>query len=511
MATVSRHGSRLEGPEQCSLLSRFTDLSTELLLLIFESLPPSALLAVSGASRRLHYLALPIYLSRYKISSADLETGQLTLEDDAMRALPGLQTLIPLTSLDHLSCKFSGGDPHFSWEVCHLIRFIVKLDNITAVTLDLGNIDSRWIDGLALINSEAWKIKFMHLLAKIVEKGCSHLVVTHGHFLPIDLLENLLNARKLKGAFRGSVSSIAAFLNPSSPSLEKQLQIPPLNQLQVLSIHSSLFLIDPFYEWFIQIMSISSIHTLSLRLSGIPQDTWSATLSCINIQSLSHFSAESLDIRFVDLMSFLSRHSSIETLDLHPNFVYGGSRKLGRRTKRPHLPKFRSLSGSPENVRDLLDAVQSPPPHLHTIGLSLPTQQSVFRAMDFGKLDGKISAAIQGVMPTELSLKFLVPYFVDDHSRGSGARVARERTSPRFPSVQTLKFTSDGHFAFAKWIIPALPQWLATFPSLQHVIFAGDCAPSDANDRVAIVQSISRTCPGVTSVVMGEEEYPVSW
>ncbi|KAF9460759.1 hypothetical protein BDZ94DRAFT_885655 [Collybia nuda] len=485
------------------------NLSTELLLLIFESLPAPALLSVSRASRQLHYLALPVYFSRYNISNIDLERGRLALEGDTMRALPGLQTSISLTSLDHLSCKFSGGNSYFTWEVHHLCCLISKVERVRAVTLDLGNIDSRWIDGLTLINDKAWKERFICLLAGVVNKGCSHLVVTHGHFIPVDSPELLVNARKPRGSFRESVSSVTAFLKPPSSTLRKLLEAPYLNQLENISIHSSLFFINPFHEWFIQIISTSPIHTLSLRLSGIPHKTWSSTLSRINIQSLSYFSAESVDIRFVDLQKFLSRHPSIETLDLHPNFVYAGPRNLGRRAKRPHLPEFHSLSGSPENVRDLLDTLRPPLPHLRTIKLSLPTQQSVFRAVDFLKLENKISEVIQGVMPTELSLRFLVPYFVDDQSRGVKAGSSYERVFPLFPSVQILKFVSDGHFAFVKWIIPKLPQWLATFPSLRHVMFSGDCTPSDSSGRTALVQSIGFACTTVTLIVMDKEHHPV--
>lgn len=478
-------------------LSLLTDLSTELLLLIFEYLPPSALLAVSKSSQRFHYLALPVYLAYYKIPAASLETGNLTLDDRAMEALPGLQCSLSLTSLKHLSCKFSGLAPDFARQVRHLIHLILKLDSVQAVTLDLGNIDSRWIDGLLLITSDDWKANFLQLLTKIIEKGSLNLVLANGHFL--------VNSQKPKGLFRESVSSIATFLKPSPTSSQDSPHLPPL-QLQKFSIHSSLFFIEPFYDWFIEKLAMCSIHTLSLRLSGIPQDTWSATLSSITIPSLSHFSAESVDIRFADLMKFLARHPSIETLDLHPNFVYSGPRKLGRPMKWPHPPKFRSLSGCPENVRDLLHTLKSPMPPLHTIGLSLPTQQSTFRAMDFGKLGGKISAAIQGVVPTELHLKFLVPHSVDSHSR---TQIIREKASPRFPSVRTLKLSSDGHFAFTKWILPGLPQWLETFSALQQIIIAGDCAPLDAPSRAVLVQSISFSCPGVTSVVIGEEDYLV--
>jgi hypothetical protein len=498
----------LQEPEQHSLL--LTALSTELLLLIFESLLPPALLAVSKTSQRLHYLALPVYLSRYGIDDADLRSRHLVLENEAVCALPGLQTLITLTSLDSLSCKFGGGDPHFAWEVHHLISFVLKLEGVKAVTLHLGNIDSRWVDGLAVLNSEGWKADFVNLLTRILEKGCTQLVVTHGHFLRIDVPEPSLHLRTRGGSIRDSVSSIATFLIASPPraTLVTQHNAPP--RLQIFSIHSDLFFIDPFYEWFMQIMATSPIHTLSLRISGIPRETWSATLSSIAIPSLSNFLVETIDITFMDLLKFLSRHPSIQRLDLHPNFTYPGSRKLGRRTKRPQLPQLRCLSGSPGNVRDLLDVLRSPLPQLHSVELFLPIQQSVFRAVDFARLGGKIAAAIQGVMPKELSLKFLVPYFVDDHSRDN-ARIATNRVSPPLNSVQTLILSSDGHFAFIKWIMPGLPEWLSSFPALQRVSFASDCAPLDSPSRVALAQLVSHACLSITSVSMGEEELLIMW
>lgn len=481
--------------------SSLRSLSTELLLLIFEHLSLPALLALSKTSRSFHYLALPIYLSRHGIMNP--EPRALVLENRAVRALPGLEAALFITSLDYFSYKFvlrwEGEGSDFVRSVQQLHRFVYKLTEVKSVALDLGNIDSRWLDGLAIVNSAKWQPDFLRLLDTILDRKCTSLTVTHGYFLPSSSLKVSSTYRTRVG---DSVSAVTSFLG-SSLSVGHKVPVraePPLHaDLQMLCVHSNLLLSHPVYDWTMQTINRSSITSLSLRFPGWSSGDWAIVLSSIAVPSLKSFTAETIDIALVDLLKFLSRHPSIQSLNLHPYFNYSSPQKLPRRSKKLFLPQLASLSGNPKNIKTILSRFHSLP-RLHAITLTLPLHQRVFRIADFEKLSMEIGRVVQGITPTVLALRFSVPY---DISREEAIR--EQYASTQLPSVTTIAFSTDGHFAFSKWTLPLLPTWLTSFKSLQNVSLAEDCVPADPESRRRLINSISQKCPKIRAVTFGEQ------
>ncbi|GLB37378.1 hypothetical protein LshimejAT787_0404290 [Lyophyllum shimeji] len=486
--------------------SLLLSLSTELLLLILEYLPNAALLAISKTSQRLHCFALPAYLSRHGISNS--QPTSLILHGKTIDALPGLRASLSITSLDSISCKFEGPDEaRFARDVTNLLRFIHKLTRVNCVTLHMGSIDARWVYGFATAKSDAWKPTFLRLLDTILERHCSSLTVTHGYFvLPMSPKGGLAWHHQLVGTSESVAAARSTFLGYSfaarrqRPSIERRLSS---TELKSFSIHSNMLLVQPFCDWTLRTLNSCDIRSLSVSFWGISQDTWASILPTITLPSLVEFTAGTTDIAFPDLIEFLSRHPSIHTLNLHPHFGYPGSQKRPRRSKHKRLlPQLTALGGSPSNITTLLSQLH-PPPQLYTIALSLPMHQRVFQLSDFEQLNQHIAHVTHDItVPTVLKLEFTVPYEtsaaqppIEEGDRGIAAV---------FRGVQTLSFSSDGTFAFEKWVVSVLPAWLTNFVALRHVRFAQVCAPAEVDARQRLVTAITARCPGVQTVTVGD-------
>ncbi|KAG6879169.1 hypothetical protein C0992_004702 [Termitomyces sp. T32_za158] len=485
---------------QSGLLS----LSTELVVLILDWTSNPTLVSIAKTCRRLHYLALPIYLARYGIASNPTPRS-FVLREKALRALPGLSTACYVTSADDIWCKFQGPEEfYFQRGVVDLCCFVHGLSSVASVSLDVGNIDTRWVDGLATAASDTWKPKFIRMLDTALARGCKSLTVAHGHFL---VSSSLLKASKPETVPRLSWL-------PRRKQRAK-VDIAPGNTLAAFSIHTNMLLTPPFYDWTLHTLHANPITALSLRVPGLSQDAWLQILDALTLPSLSSFSAETIDIAFPALLLFLRRHPTITTLNLHPHFPHprtttlskpkpANHRKnnlLPKLTTAPLLPSLAALGGSPGNTTALLSHLRADTAlRVRDISLVLPMHQRLFHASDYDALTAHIVGVVKGrsVRPASLALRFAVPYETLRPPGDDG------RAKALLSCVETLAFSTDGHYAFARWVVPSLPAWLgANFVQLRNVALSEDCvAGVDARRRQTVLQSIKDACPWVKNVII---------
>jgi len=343
-------------------------------------------------------------------------------------------------------------------------------------------------------------------LQVILKKKCVSLTVTHGRFLNSALPSPpLSNGRHAIAGLDDSISAIRQFLGSSRRLSSKHAVILHHTcELRKFCIHADILFSPSFYDWIMETLNTSPITSLSFRLAGLHPTTWANLLSSITIPTLSHFSPETADITFADLLVFFSRHPSITDVSLHSHINRFDSGRLPRPfiNKKRLLPNLAALSGCPGNIITLLDYLQ-PVPQLQSISLSLPVHQRLFQTSDFEKLNGEIGAVMQDTKPLALSLRFSVPFI---YGESFESKRDKEIFQPSFRSVRALSLSTDGHFDFSRWIIPGLLNWLSTtFPTLQHVSFASDCVPVETEHRDAFVATISRVYRGIKIAVIGED------
>ncbi|KAJ7149658.1 hypothetical protein C8R46DRAFT_1044066 [Mycena filopes] len=117
---------------------QFPVLPIELWAEIFEVLDNASLVVVSRVCLDFNAHALPIYLSRHGIPSADLRAGKLTIPESRLGSdvLPALQTAFTLPPIHELSCIILGG-PRRLAVIRNLTRLIAQQKALADVHLTL--------------------------------------------------------------------------------------------------------------------------------------------------------------------------------------------------------------------------------------------------------------------------------------------------------------------------------------------------------------------------------------
>ncbi|KAK7025059.1 hypothetical protein R3P38DRAFT_2952565 [Favolaschia claudopus] len=135
----------MNAPEEAVGLLRLPD---ELLLEILQLLEANdpGVFAISTSCRRLHFIALPIYLSGYGITDASaLPSADLVLGPDELEVLAALQTALFIRSVKSISCSFtlntvpaftSSKMDNFLRGLRRLGGFLSNLERVDEITLD---------------------------------------------------------------------------------------------------------------------------------------------------------------------------------------------------------------------------------------------------------------------------------------------------------------------------------------------------------------------------------------
>lgn len=379
-----------------SLLS----LATELILLVLDNCLTHDVYALSQTSRQLHYIAIPIYFSRFGIRGG-FEAKEIFLKGPYTQALHGLQSSLILPSLERLFIKFSD-QASFAPELCRLLAFVSRSERIREVTLHFGNIDLQWAPRLVAVNAVNWRSDLLKLLSILVERQCETLHVRLGYFLTYEtivtakqdavvvpkhraFLDRQISA--VSNLFRVSSAKERSLRNSNSMSVELQNR-----SLRTFKLHSNLFFTHPFYSWMMEMCRKTPITSLSIQVPGLMGEVWASFLQSLTIPTLCHVAFIS-SIPFENMLTFMSRHPYLTSVDLHPHVPCSLRKRLPKKWKLS-LPSLDSIGGSPANVEFFLSH-SSPFPALQHFSLSLPVHHRPFGQADFEMVDKMILTAIK--------------------------------------------------------------------------------------------------------------------
>ncbi|KAJ6562134.1 hypothetical protein B0H19DRAFT_1233871 [Mycena capillaripes] len=269
--------------------ARITDLPTEILMNIFEhpTFPTKALYFLALLSRRLNYIALPIYCSRNHIDLG-AKSAAITLHTDRFDILSVLQICLSISSMDRIACIF----PHpscstifpFLKQMKRVENFISGLSSVKEVSLTLDTTQR----GRCLAHGTdevlaAWATQLYSLLNCVVDRGCTSLTVINGTHLteayqlnPQGFLQNylpLLDRDALALGFKRNPKQGNAVL--PMPSFN------PVSHLSSLNIDSITLILPPGLYWTIAVLRTSPITSLSIRMSHVEPDIWRTVLPLI--------------------------------------------------------------------------------------------------------------------------------------------------------------------------------------------------------------------------------------
>ncbi|KAJ7511351.1 hypothetical protein B0H11DRAFT_2269087 [Mycena galericulata] len=297
------------------------DLPTELLVNIFENptFPTATLYALAFLCRRLHFIALPIYIAR---SGMDYTTNSvvITMATDCWDLLGALQKSLIFPEIENITCIF----PHPSCTsifpiLFHLRRlqsFVSRLHSLKQVTLEL---DTAWNVCLSRVKNNvglrAWAAQLEALLNIIVARGCTSLTMIYGaHFtqsVALDSTENPrgpvsgLRARIDRLLHRGEIRTVEIGVGINLPSA-----LARSSRLSSLNIQSAILIRPPGLQWTLAALQKCNITSLTLCHNVADADTWGTVLPLLASAAPGLTSVVLLDAQYVhdaDLLTFLSR------------------------------------------------------------------------------------------------------------------------------------------------------------------------------------------------------------
>lgn len=386
-------------------------LPTELLLLIFRDLPSRDLYALSLLCRRLHYLALPLYLSLWSIHNPfDLSSETVSLSHPGAPPIQGLRLALFITTIKRFEFTFANGvlEPDVLLEEFRQVRRLLAKVHVEEVVLDFGQVVLERMKkrfGTVLefkhrpMNWRDWCSVSGSLLMALGGMSDTSLTVLSGRMFIPGYEQSDIGSLKLaamsysgtidhpsvgrnrccpvKHAFERLMTSkwrrrVPSWLSGRNPeTMPYHTRLDSLDDLRPhafihlteFNIHSPLFFQHPFVEWTIATLRSPSIMALSFqKVLNLSDEAWAIMLPYVTLPSLTEFSVASSNLSFTDLLHFLARHPSITTLNL-----CGSSLRLNTRFSGP-------LS---------VTASHPLPPHPPEHRLSLPHLKTLCASADY--------------------------------------------------------------------------------------------------------------------------------
>jgi hypothetical protein len=533
------------------------ELVDRVLTIIFAHLDIPDLRAVFGTSKRWHAVATPILLHRLGVrdgTGAALSPSHdnMSLSVKGLAALRVLQiaTLFLDKDLDKLEFSFSYSA--MMEEIRYLVQFLVQLGHVDKVFLDFGHMRSDQLiqafDPLRPSKKTlAISMLIANLLAAIRTKRCTSITFKEAlesggttmsrppstlaeYASKTNMASTLSSSRRqtILEAVTNKASRRASALNilvKNRVQTEPEIRpsgfsdalptIEPCDTLESLSVHSSVALYPPFFNWIMDTILASSITTLSLRFT-VPTQSWERFLPSIALPSLKRLIVVTPSFIIASLGIFLYRHSTISSLTLH-------SAVLAYHPTTPHtlppkfLPNIITLEGTPDYVTHLIVSACEPLKTLQSIAIALPMGMPKTGNTYFDVLNGalRVMSTRSPTSASSLTINFPGGYQPADWLKGTRPAAAADIVLPSFTQL-TLR--THGALGSLSMSLAFLIRWFQRFPGINHVIFEDVMATSTASHyqytqlRCALAYYCSRACKGLqTAQVLGEERHIADW
>ncbi|KAJ6519093.1 hypothetical protein C8R45DRAFT_950209 [Mycena sanguinolenta] len=491
-------------------------LPNEILLEALQLLEPAdpGIFALSTSCRRLHFLALPIFLAAYGITDAPaLALNGINLLPSQLEVLRALQTALFIPAVKHVSCSFSlnSARPNYTslnldaffGHIKRLASFLSTLEWVDEVTLNFKDVNF-WVMAERLDVLETWDSALSMLLDVILQKHCKTLKVENGMFM-VHQSQLQGKPKQLKPALAAHPWSVvhdvgrrigSAFVGKAD---SRQTSEP---DLRTFNIHSRLLLLHPCYKWTLAALNSSpKLTSLSIIRIEIPENNWDDILSSIHVPPLRYFSLDlRYTIRTTTLDHFLVRHPRLTTLNLGRDLVLLKAGEVDTASK-DCLHNLRNLSAAPPYVRFLVADKRRPA--VRNIRLQVKvTSRATF---DAASINEELAPCRISLERIHLTLVIMVDY-VSSHWTGffpeASAAPPREDVPDALRGARALEIVStcpsDAFEALALRLLPS-------FPALESVTFSR-CMIWDP-DPLPFVQRLKEVCPAIQVVTLDDTKY----
>ena len=352
-------------------------LSDTILLTIFSNLS-TELYALSLLCRRLHYLALPLFIHHQgAIVTPDLAVVAINIadsEDEQIDALSALRIALFLPFVRRLVCHFQGHPTHLVLVrnigrlrcLVHGLLFVTEMElyvDATLSQLDVS-VDRMW--------REQWARTLGELCSSLQEKACHRLKIT----CPGD------HERIYGPDVRPSppISHLSNFIHwGMRPMDHPTSKLEPCFALRSISILSPSFICLPNANKKLSALSFGTIRSLILSSLTLHKLEWSKILPIIASVTSSRLSSLSMIAPFsspADILKFVSSLPHLTSLELSPIMGLDTLTTLHHHYK---LPKLTTLSAPIEYIRLLL-ASSSTPCSIQILTIVLPSLDMIYHS-----------------------------------------------------------------------------------------------------------------------------------
>lgn len=528
-------------------LTKLLDLPNELLGLIVEYLDSDALFWLSMTCRALHYVALPAFFEQNDVKEP--ASGWVVVYEAPRKTLQALRMALFVEKLDQIHCYLNPGLDRLLGEVRDLRGLVARLPSVDQVKLHFSVLDN-WLDRSPPVDErldvDVWRKEFGSMVDQLLLKGCRNLHITGGsriwtiYTYPRETMKplatdvkqqrsrlasslRLLKAREAKlasrtffGALRRKFTSLFSNAAPAKP-------LPPVTGVPVSTnpglkpslhefhVHCEMLLQTPFLKWTLSTLqhNRASITALSFKCIDIRSVTWSDFFAALAFPALSEFEITSdLIVRpqgpeFPCIESFLMRHPSITLLHLR-GLLIPSVFPPARGGILPHLVK---LTAHPAYVSWILSSSKSSP-FLGSITIS--SEYYLTPDFDYAHFDDALASIGRKAGQVELGIRFSSENGVDAWLQGHVDVGCEVSVVSRLTEIKNLAIRSFWFVEFSERTLEILPEFLALFPSLEHVRFMEQ---PEGNEQAmlagAFVKAIALRCPHIKTVLINR--LPLQW
>ncbi|KAF7332110.1 hypothetical protein MKEN_00091700 [Mycena kentingensis (nom. inval.)] len=310
------------------------DLPNELLIAIFEHIPPRSLLALPQLCRRLHYCSLPIYFSQLGMKDVS-ESAEAFIRQDGIDTLFALQIALFLSQIARLSIHLpAAGEGNEGNAARDLTRHVSRIASLISKLNSVRELTIVWSDDLIAVedlNASGIAASLEIILNTALERGCSLLSMRNGQFFSIG--PNTLRPSGTINAVRTATQKILpmgergeswkdARIGRLADSTVHSLRFNLHGKRPVLTrfnIESTLLVLPPTVHWTLSAMRYSPILTLELRGLSLTTRQWIALLPLIAdlVPDLSSLTLEDLHgIPGTEILLFLSKLPRLKWLQI---------------------------------------------------------------------------------------------------------------------------------------------------------------------------------------------------
>ena len=497
------------------------DLPNEIIIFILEDLEDDELFSLTLLSRKLHQLALPIYLSRNGISSRP--SSQLLLFDDWSNSiLKALNVALFRPTLNSLLftllCHKHPDD--LSRQFLMINRLVGKVSTLHEASINFDTVNplvrvkeeeivmSRFFGDIEYPNhglAQQFGRELTVMMESILTSGCHSFTISHsGAYLPPSdeikavILANFYGLQFIK-------KKVARLLRPFSSMFPRSYPTST-SALRTFNLHSPIALHPNVCRWTIDTLNNSNLTSLSISQNRSTETSvWSLVLPCITMSSLSHLSIDLCSIKTADLFKFFRRHPLIENLFLGRNILSPNPCQVLIKNVLKHLSQ---LTAHPKWIVRLLTP--------HGCFPSLSCVRILWRIQNkqqfsFDTLNGllePIARRLGSIKEVHLVLSFgsissdwMIPYStcsIMDHD------TTRDSNSLPLTHVTHLEL-QIGTYSLPLAVATRLPKWLAEFPALTglKIMTMSQTGPLGDSEKDFFVRSVLASCPKLDGVEFG--------